>query len=94
MTPDVPTKLRDINVSNVANYLDKLPPDVADRIAMKRLVGSTEAADFLNFSLGHFRKLYRAGKVPAPIRLSERKLAWRISDLAAFVARSDAVVQA
>ena len=90
MTPNVLTKLGDGNVSNVTNYLDKLPPDVAACIAMKRAIGSSEAAEFLNLSLGHFRKLYRAGKVPAPIKLSERKLAWRISDLAAFVARGAA----
>lgn len=87
MTPNVPLKSRDGFTPGVSNYLDNLPPDVADRLAMHRLVGAAEAAEFCNFSLGHWRRLYRLGKVPAPIKLSERKLGWRLSDLAAFVAR-------
>jgi predicted DNA-binding transcriptional regulator AlpA len=59
-----------------------LPPALAE----DRIVGTADAAAFCNFSISHFRALYRTGSVPAPIRLSERKLGWRISVLKAFVA--------
>jgi predicted DNA-binding transcriptional regulator AlpA len=60
----------------------KLPPALAD----DHVVGTAEAAAYCNFSVSHFRTLYRSGKVPAPIKLSDRKLGWRISTLKALVA--------
>ncbi len=57
--------------------LEHLPPD----LARHRVIGSAEAAAICNISLPHWRRLYRTGKAPAPIRLSERKLGWRIGDL-------------
>ncbi|MEF2548995.1 hypothetical protein VQ045_17690 [Aurantimonas sp. E1-2-R+4] len=59
------------------SYLENLPPD----LARHRVIGSAEAAAICNISLPHWRRLYRAGKAPAPIRLSERKLGWRVGDL-------------
>ena len=56
---------------------DNLPAD----LARLRVIGSAEAAAFCNISLPHFRRMYRTGKAPAPIRLSERKLGWRVGDL-------------
>ena len=50
-------------------------------ISRYRIIGSAEAAAFCNISLPHFRRMYRTGKAPAPIRLSERKLGWRVGDL-------------
>ncbi|WP_152044878.1 helix-turn-helix transcriptional regulator [Aureimonas psammosilenae] len=58
-----------------------LPADMA----RNRVVGSKEAATFLNVSLPHFRRLYQTGKVPAPIKISERKLGWRVGVLVDFV---------
>ena len=63
-----------------------LPPTLAD----DRVVGTAEAAAFCNFSVSHFRQLYRCGQVPAPIRLSLRKLGWQISTLKAYVAQHQA----
>jgi predicted DNA-binding transcriptional regulator AlpA len=54
-----------------------LPPD----IARHRVLGTAEAAALCNISVPHWRRLYRTGKVPAPIKLSERKLGWRVGDL-------------
>lgn len=54
-----------------------LPADLA-RI---RVVGAAEAAALCNISLPHFRRMYRAGRVPAPIKLTERKLGWRVGSL-------------
>jgi predicted DNA-binding transcriptional regulator AlpA len=54
-----------------------------------RLLDSEQAALFLGFSLAHFRRLYRSGVVPTPLRIGERKLAWRAGTLADFVAAKE-----
>lgn len=54
------------------------------QIARSRVVGSGEAAAFCNLSREHWRRLARAGKTPAPIRLSARKLGWRVGALMDF----------
>jgi predicted DNA-binding transcriptional regulator AlpA len=61
--------------------LSQLPPALAD----DRVVGTVDAAAYLNFSVSHFRALYRNGRAPAPIKLSDRKLGWRMSTLRAWV---------
>ena len=61
----------------MAHSLDALPAD----ISRHKVLNTAEAAAFLNFSIPHFRRLYRSGGVPAPIQLSTRKLGWRASDL-------------
>lgn len=58
-----------------------LPADIIRR----RIIDSAEAAAFLGFSLPHFRRLYRANRVPLPIRLSSRKYGWRLGDLIDFI---------
>ena len=68
----------------MTTYLDGLPSDVATEVAMNRIVGAADAAKFCNISLAHWRRLYRAKKVPAPIRLGERKLGWRLGTLIEF----------
>ncbi|MDR7037971.1 putative DNA-binding transcriptional regulator AlpA [Methylobacterium sp. BE186] len=65
-------------------YLDNLPSDTASQIALNRIVGAAEAAAFCNISLPHWRRLYRAGKVPKPVKLSARKLGWRLGTLIEF----------
>ena len=62
----------------MTNALSSLPPD----IARNRVLNTAEAASFTGFSIPHFRRPYRTGAVPAPLRLSERKLGWRAGDLA------------
>ena len=62
------------------SYLDNLPPEIAGDIARQRVMLAGEAAALLGFSLPHFRRKYRKGEVPKPIRLSERKLGWRVGD--------------
>ncbi len=57
--------------------LDHLPTD----IARHRVLDTSEAAAFCNFSVAHWRRLYRNGKVPSPMRLRTRKYGWRIGDL-------------
>jgi len=59
----------------------ELPPD----LARNRLLDSTKAAALLGYSLAHFRRLYRTGKIPAPVKINGRKTgwpAWQLLDLA------------
>ena len=57
--------------------ISALPPD----LALQRMVGPADAAAFLGVSLPHFRRMYRDGRVPPPIKLSERVLRWKVSTL-------------
>ncbi len=66
-------------MTHIMNYLP-------DGIARQRVLNTSEAAAFLNFSVPHFRRLYRSGVVPAPIQLGLRKLGWRTGDLIDWVA--------
>ena len=66
--------------------LNELPAD----FARHRVLNANEAAAFCSFSVPHWRRLYRAGRVPRPLQLSARKLGWRISDLIEWLARKAA----
>jgi hypothetical protein len=55
-----------------------LPADMVRR----RLLDTAEAAEFCKNSIPHWRRLYRDGKVPKPVRLSARKYG---SDLLDFI---------
>ena len=58
-----------------------------------RILSAAASATFWGVSLPHWRRLYRAGKVPHPIKIGERKLGWRIGTLAdALEARASAAV--
>ena len=61
----------------VAARLNNLPAEAG----RSRVLESNAAAAFWGVSLPHWRRLYRAGKVPAPVRIGERKLGWRLGDL-------------
>jgi prophage regulatory protein len=69
-------------VDTINNLKRQLPPALAD----EALVGARDAAAFLNYSVSHFRTLYRAGIVPPPVKLSGRKLGWKVSTLKACIA--------
>jgi predicted DNA-binding transcriptional regulator AlpA len=66
----------------VSSYAKIFPPD----ISRNKVLNTAEAAEFVNFSIPHFRRLYRNGGVPAPIQLSARKLGWKVGDLIDWVA--------
>lgn len=57
--------------------LAHLPADVAKY----RVIGTKEAAVFCNLSINTLRRLNDRHAIPSPIRLSERRLGWRIGDL-------------
>lgn len=52
----------------------------------ERLLDTEQTAEFLGMSIPHLRRLYRARKVPAPIKIGERKYGWRLGGLIDFVA--------
>lgn len=60
----------------------ELPPD----LHRNRLIDAPTAAAMLGYSLAHFRRMYRAGKTPPPVRLNGRKVGWPASVLQDFVA--------
>lgn len=70
--------------------LDSVPPEYA----RNRVLDSKQAAQLLGLSLPHFRRQYRLGKVPSPIRITERKLGWPFGLLADFVAERTAAREA
>lgn len=57
--------------------LASLPADITRR----RVVGTRDAAAFVGLSVSTFRRLKDARTIPAPIKLSERRIGWRIGDL-------------
>jgi predicted DNA-binding transcriptional regulator AlpA len=59
------------------NRLEHLPSD----LARHRILDSADAAAFCRFSVPHWRRLYRGGSAPKPVRLSTRKYGWRLGDL-------------
>ena len=62
----------------IAATLANLPSD----LGRNRVLDAATAAAFWGVSLPHWRRLYRTGKVPQPIRVGERKLGWRVGALA------------
>jgi predicted DNA-binding transcriptional regulator AlpA len=67
------------------DYLSALPD-----LAVDRMVGTLEAAAFCGYSTSHWRQMFRTGQAPPPIRLSARKLGWKISTLRAWIAAKEA----
>jgi predicted DNA-binding transcriptional regulator AlpA len=57
------------------------PTQIPLELSRHRVLNTAEAASFLNFSVSHFRRLYRNGGAPPPLQLSARKLGWRTGDL-------------
>ena len=65
-----------------------------DRILPKpleayRVVNMSEMATALGYSVQHLRRLCKAGRIPAPMRIGGRKLGWPISTLAALTTHTD-----
>jgi predicted DNA-binding transcriptional regulator AlpA len=63
--------------ARVIMQLDSLPHD----LGRNRIFDSKNSAQFWGVSLPHWRRLYRAGKVPTPIKVGDRKYGWRLGDL-------------
>lgn len=63
--------------------LGEYPPE----IARARVLSTKEAAKFCGFDVQMWRRMLAENNVPRPIKLSERKLGWRVGDLVDFVNR-------
>jgi predicted DNA-binding transcriptional regulator AlpA len=71
----------------VTGILNNLPSE----IARSRILPTEASAAFWGVSVPHWRRLYRAGKVPHPIKIGDRKLGWRVGDLADALAARETV---
>lgn len=49
----------------------------------ERILSAKQAAELRGISVSTFRRLYWAGKTPPAIRVSDRRLGWRVRDLIA-----------
>jgi len=61
-------------------------PDLPPSLNRDRVLDSEQASNFLGMSLVHFRRLYRAKRVPPPIMIGYRKYGWQAGVLIDFVA--------
>jgi predicted DNA-binding transcriptional regulator AlpA len=59
--------------------------DLPIELARHRVLDTSEAAGFCKVSVPHWRRLYRAKKVPMPVRLTVRKYGWRVGDLVDWI---------
>ena len=64
----------------------KCQPDLPASLNRDRVLDSAQTAKFLGISVPHFRRLYRAKKVPLPIMIGYRKYGWQAGVLIDFVA--------
>jgi predicted DNA-binding transcriptional regulator AlpA len=60
-------------------------PDLPPSLNRDRVLDSEQASNFLGMSLVHFRRLYRAKRVPPPIMIGYRKYGWQAGVLIDFV---------
>ena len=61
------------------------PTDLTNLSSDLRVVSESEAAAFCSLSLAHFRRLRREQKGPKHVRLSVRRIGYRIRDLLHWV---------
>jgi prophage regulatory protein len=52
-----------------------------DGLGLERVLSVQQAAELFGVSVATFRRQHWAGKTPPPIRLSERRIGWRVRDL-------------
>jgi predicted DNA-binding transcriptional regulator AlpA len=58
-----------------------------DGLGLERILSARQSAELLGISLATFRRQHWAGKIPPTIRLSERRLGWRVKDLLEHISR-------
>jgi len=63
----------------------QVQPDLPASLNRDRLLDSAQTAKFFGISVPHFRRLYRAKKVPPPIMIGYRKYGWQAGVLIDFV---------
>ncbi len=58
--------------------------------AQARVLSAKQVAELCGLSLPHFRRLYRTGRVPPPIKIGQRKMGWQYGTVATFLASKTA----
>ncbi len=64
-----------------AQYHRELP----DCLSGLQLLGTAQLGKLLNYTPVHIRRLVASGKLPAPMKIGGKKLAWRASDIKEFI---------
>ncbi|WP_132250473.1 helix-turn-helix domain-containing protein [Methylobacterium segetis] len=57
------------------------PAHLLPELLRHRVLGTKDAADLCGVSVPTLRRMRKKQAIPAPLRLSERKLGWRVGDL-------------
>lgn len=52
-------------------------------LVRERILSAKQAAELRGISISTWRRLYWAGKTPPAVRVSDRRLGWRVRDLIA-----------
>ena len=55
--------------------------DLPDSLTTERILSAAQAARFIGLSRPTLNRMRRAGKLPSPLQLSERRIGWRVRDL-------------
>lgn len=56
-----------------------------ETVTADRIVSADQGAELYGISVATYRRLHRAGRIPAAIRISDRRLGWRLGDLLAHL---------
>jgi predicted DNA-binding transcriptional regulator AlpA len=59
--------------------------EIPDCLAGSQLLGTAELGKLLNYTPVHIRRLVNSGKLPSPVVIGGRKLAWRTSTIQALL---------
>lgn len=63
-----------------------------DGLGRERILSARHAAELYGVSLATFRRLHWGGGLPPAIRLSERRVGWRVRDLLEHLEKRSEVV--
>ena len=64
---------------------DPKPHNLPDDLAGERLIRPAQLAEMLSCNVSHLYRLARAGKLPAPRRISHRLSGWRASEVLPWI---------
>ncbi len=70
------SKMTEATIPNKAELMEIVPVKLPEHLERMRLLSVGQLAALLGFSVQHTRRLYRSGKLPAPVRINGRKCGW------------------
>lgn len=83
-------KQTDTAIQNKVSLPEVIPVKLPDHLERIRLLNVEQLAALLGFSVQHTRRLYRAGKLPAPVKINGRKCGWPANVAAKLVGAPEA----